>query len=125
MVRAKGAVAFSDREVAIEADKTAASIVSSFPAGSSIYSAPSPHKSPVKAFFRNARNSLLPSYHARAPYAPAVSSPVRSPTKKRGDPPMSPAMNISAPLNINPQFAHLIKPELSHHPSNRRPDGSF
>ena len=34
-------------------------------------------------------------------------------------------MNISAPLNVNPQFAHLIKPELSHHPSNRRPDGSF
>jgi hypothetical protein len=34
-------------------------------------------------------------------------------------------MNISAPLNINPQFAHLIKPELAHHPSKRQPDGSF
>jgi hypothetical protein len=123
MVRAKGAVAFSDREVAIEADKTAASIVSSFPPGSSIYSQ-SPHKSPVKAFFRNARNSLLPSYHARAPYHPPV-SPVKSPKKAQPPPPMSPVMNISAPLNINPQFAHLIKPELSHHPSNRRPDGSF
>jgi hypothetical protein len=124
-VRAKGAVAFSDREVAIEADKTAASIVSSFPAGSSIYSSPSPRKSPVKAFFRNARNSLLPSYHSRAPYP--INSSAKSPTKKSGhdDPPMSPVMNISGPLNINPQFAHLIKPELSHHPSNRRADGSF
>jgi len=29
---------------------------------------------------------------------------------------------ISYPLNVNPQFAHLVKPNLAHHPSVRRPD---
>jgi hypothetical protein len=141
-VRSRGAVAISDREVAIEADKTAASIVSSFPTGSSVYSQPSyaphtfganaVHKSPVKQFFRNARHSILPSYSRgnRSPPDPMPypASPIKSPTspKKAGhDEIKSPTMNISAPLNVNPQFAHLIKPELAHHPSNRRPDGSF
>jgi hypothetical protein len=121
-IRAKGAVAISDREVAIETDQKAASIVSSFPTGSSVYSAPSPRKSPVKAFFRNARDSILPSYHStRTPY-PTSKSPKKA---EIPDAPRSPVMNISAPLNINPQFAHLIKPELAHHPSKRRPDNSF
>jgi hypothetical protein len=31
-----------------------------------------------------------------------------------------PAVNISAPLNVNPNFAHLVKPNLAHHPSQRR-----
>ena len=118
-IRAKGAVAISDREVAIDTDKSAASIVSSFPAGSSIYSHPSPRKSPVKAFFRNARDSILPSYHSRAPYTS------RAQKKAEAESPRSPVMNISGPLNINPQFAHLIKPDEAHHPSKRRPDGSF
>ncbi|KAF2671264.1 hypothetical protein BT63DRAFT_211671 [Microthyrium microscopicum] len=135
-VRAKGAVAISDREVVldIESEKHhSPSIVSSFPAGSSIYSSPAPRKSPVKAFFRSARDSILPSYHSRAPYPTAgaypaatyPTSPIKSPTKTEAESPRSPQMNISAPLNINPQFAHLIKPQTAHHPSNRRPDGSF
>jgi len=32
-------------------------------------------------------------------------------------------MEISSPLNVNPQFAHLVKPDLAHHPSARKPDG--
>jgi hypothetical protein len=120
-------VAISDREAALETEKLAApSIVSSFPASSSIYSAPSPRKSPVKAFFRSARDSILPSYHARAPYP---FSPTKSPFKASSphseEMPRSPVLNISAPLNVNPQFAHLIKPDHAHHPSKRRPDGSF
>jgi hypothetical protein len=31
-------------------------------------------------------------------------------------------INISAPLNVNPNFAHLVKPNLAHHPSQRRGD---
>lgn len=34
-----------------------------------------------------------------------------------------PALNISAPLNVNPNFAHLVRPDLAHHPSLRRGDG--
>jgi len=133
----KGAVAISDREVAIETEGKAASIVSSFPTGSSVYSQATPRKSPVKAFFRNARDSILPSYHARAPepFPPPPTSGggrglksfsiLKSRKPQEDMSPLSPVMNISAPLNVNPQFAHLIKPELAHHPSKRRPDGSF
>lgn len=32
---------------------------------------------------------------------------------------------ISYPLNVNPQFAHLVKPNLAHHPSVRRPEFDF
>lgn len=29
-------------------------------------------------------------------------------------------LNISAPMNVNPQFAHLLqKPDVAHHPSQR------
>jgi hypothetical protein len=130
-VRAKGAVAILEGEQAVEAEKLLGhtpSIISSFPAGSSIYSAPTPRKSPVKSFFRNARDSILPSYHSRQVNYTARDA--KSPSKNSE--PMSPTspMEISAPMNINPQFAHLIKPEMAHHPSNRspdyrRPDGSF
>jgi hypothetical protein len=128
-VRAKGAVAISEGEAAIEAEKLQGhtpSMMSSFPPGSSIYSSPTIHKSPVKSFFRNARDSILPSYHSRhVTYTPSPARDAKSPSKQSE--PMSPSspMEISAPMNINPQFAHLIKPELAHHPSNRRPDGSF
>jgi hypothetical protein len=32
---------------------------------------------------------------------------------------------ISYPMNVNPQFAHLVKPNLAHHPSVRRPEYEF
>lgn len=32
---------------------------------------------------------------------------------------------ISYPLNVNPQFAHLVKPNLAHHPSVRRPEADY
>jgi hypothetical protein len=142
-VRSKGAVAISDREVAIETEGKAASIVSSFPTGSSVYSHPSPRKSPVKAFFRNARESMLPSYHARAPepYTARGNNSNNNESgnsrglksfsilkMKRSNPEpedRSPILNISGPLNVNPQFAHLVKPDMAHHPSQRRPDGAF
>ncbi|KAF2117579.1 hypothetical protein BDV96DRAFT_597496 [Lophiotrema nucula] len=82
--------------------------------------------------FRNARNSVLPSYHSASPLRPfhsrASSTYSRStsgearrwPRKKRESSIPRMPLEISAPLNVNPQFAHLVKPNLAHHPSQRR-----
>ncbi|KAF2399042.1 hypothetical protein EJ06DRAFT_68309 [Trichodelitschia bisporula] len=131
-VRSKGAVAISAGEAALESSiSKPTSIVTSFPsyAASSNYSAPSPRKSPVKAFMRNARDSLLPSYRSQVPPYPRSppaaafpSSPVRSPTKagkKEEAVPVTAPMEISAPLNVNPQFAHLVRPDSHMHPSQK------
>ena len=85
---------------------------------------------------RNARQSILPSYHSRNfssnTGAPSRSSstysrftsgePKKNHKKKRTSSIPSVPLQISAPLNINPQFAHLVQqPDLAHHPSQRRP----
>lgn len=90
--------------------------------------------------FRNARQSLLPSYYSTSPSKPnrpasSIYSRTTSgePQKKRfwqrkqateeEDVPRVP--EISYPLNVNPQFAHLVKPNLAHHPSVRRPEADY
>jgi hypothetical protein len=96
---------------------------------------------PINAF-RNARQSFLPSYHSTSPTKPNMFSnrPASSlysrttsgePAKKRfwqrkqeeEEVPRVP--EISYPLNVNPQFAHLVKPNLAHHPSLRRPEADY
>lgn len=111
--------------------------------------------SPVRRFMYNARQSILPSYRSEVPPYPRSpppaatmypSSPLKSPsaavkaiskndtgsTHDTSSPGPSTSSNnsggimeISAPLNVNPQFAHLVRPRISQHPSQRRPDGSF
>lgn len=146
-IRSKGIVAITDRELEIENTSKPGSIVTSFPyAPSSLYSEkPSKSKSPVRNLFRQARRSIvrrsiLVSYRSEVPpYSKdtpvtGMFSPVKSPqlTKKSSlrrydEQPSSPAppMEISAPVNVNPQFAHLVRPDLAHHPSTRRADGAF
>ncbi|KAF2709178.1 hypothetical protein K504DRAFT_476576 [Pleomassaria siparia CBS 279.74] len=93
--------------------------------------------SPARTF-RNARQSILPSYHSSSAmknmfgggnthtrssstYSRSTSGESRWPYSKRNkrdsDVPRMP--EISAPLNVNPQFAHLVQPNLAHHPSQR------
>lgn len=101
--------------------------------------------SPISAF-KSVRGSFLPSYHSTSPPKPSFfghrpSSSVYSRTTYGGEPakkkfwqrmareeepevPRVPA-EISGPMNINPQFAHLVKPDLAHHPSVRRPEADF
>ena len=101
--------------------------------------------SPISAF-KSVRGSFLPSYHSTSPPKPNFfghrpSSSIYSRTTFGGEPakkkfwqrmareeepevPRVPA-EISGPLNINPQFAHLVKPNLAHHPSVRRPEVDF
>jgi|SRR5690242_15635673 len=101
--------------------------------------------SPISAF-KSVRGSILPSYHSTSPPKPGFlghrpSSSIYSRTTYGGEPakkkfwqrmareeepevPRVPA-EISGPLNINPQFAHLVKPNLAHHPSIRRPEADF
>lgn len=134
-VRSKGAVAISDKEAQLENPSKPSSIVTSFPtpsyAPSSAYSqATSPiKKSPVRRFMHNARQSILPSYRSEVPPYPRTppggwpTSPVKA--AKTGESEEAAPMEISAPLNVNPQFAHLVRPNLAHHPTNRRGDGSF
>ncbi|KAL5114296.1 hypothetical protein ACEQ8H_007816 [Pleosporales sp. CAS-2024a] len=112
---------------------------------------PSPNRlsqfnfSPLNAL-RNARQSVLPSYHSTSPASkpwnnrPASSIYSRTtsgePQKKRfwqrrqqqqqqEDEEIPRVPEISYPLNVNPQFAHLVKPNLAHHPSVRRPEADF
>ena len=98
--------------------------------------------SPLRAF-RSARQSFLPSYHSTSPthakpsffsHRPCSSIYSRTtsgePQKKRfwqrqreeQEQEAARMPEISYPLNVNPQFAHLVKPNLAHHPSVRRPD---
>lgn len=88
--------------------------------------------SPANAF-RNARNSILPSYHSsplRVPGNRASSLYSRSTSgesrgwwntrrKRESVVPDVPVMEISGPTNINQNYAHLTKPSLAHHPSQR------
>lgn len=91
---------------------------------------------PVNAF-RTARQSFLPSYHSTSPTKPWANRPASSiysrttsgeTQKKRfwqrkhqqEDEEIPRVPEISYPLNVNPQFAHLVKPNLAHHPSVRR-----
>ncbi|KAF1960356.1 hypothetical protein CC80DRAFT_466145 [Byssothecium circinans] len=99
--------------------------------------------SPMNAI-RSARQSFLPSYHSESPPRPqyakenkrtsSIYSRSTSGQTKRGfwhrrrdseipDVPHVP--EISRPMNVNPQFAHLVKPDLAHHPSVRRPGADF
>ncbi|KAF1946184.1 hypothetical protein EJ02DRAFT_263554 [Clathrospora elynae] len=99
--------------------------------------------SPVRAF-QSARRSLLPSYHSPSPTKPSFfshrpSSSIYSratsgePQRKkfwrrqRAEQQEETAHmpEISYPLNMNPQFAHLVKPNLAHHPSVRRPEADY
>lgn len=153
-IRSKGAVAISDKEAqvasaaSIQTDKLSA-ITTSFPnstyAASSHYSqAASPVKirSPVRRFMHNARQSILPSYRSEVPPYPKSPPKVAGAFPKlpnlmeknhtessgaTGSPGPSSAapMEISAPLNINPQFAHLVKPRMSAHPSQRKSGAPF
>jgi hypothetical protein len=98
---------------------------------------------PIRAF-RTARQSFLPSYHSQSPpktnffsNRPASSIYSRTtsgePSKKRfwqrqreeQEQETARMPEISFPLNVNPQFAHLVKPNLAHHPSVRRPEYDF
>lgn len=139
-IRSKGLVAITDKEIEIESTGKPSSIVTSFPyASSSQYSeSPIKNKSPVRNFMRQARQSILPSYRSEVPPYPkdtpvtGLYSPIKSPglTKKNSlrrnvEPSTPPPMSISAPMNVNPQFAHLVRPDMAHHPSTRRVDGSF
>lgn len=149
-IRAKGAVAISDKECLEENSGKPHSIVTSFPSSQSIlptgaytpsqYSQASPvRKSPVRNFMTRARDSILPSYRSTQertvyPQSPvrSLGSSIKSPTAAAkqagkelrddgGATSPRPIMNISAPLNVNPQFAHLVRPDNAHHPSQRRP----
>ncbi|RDI85311.1 hypothetical protein Vi05172_g4693 [Venturia inaequalis] len=141
-IRSKGLVAITDREIEIESASKPGSIVTSFPyAPSSHYSeSPIKNRSPVRNLFRQARQSILPSYRSEVPPYPkdtpvtGMFSPVKSPKlakknslRRYDEQPTSsaPAMEISAPTNVNPQFAHLVRPDMAHHPSTRRADGAF
>lgn len=110
----------------------------------------SPHKenrfsqfdfSPLRAL-RNARQSILPSYHSSSPtkglfqarrtssiYSRSTSGQTKRSfwlkRSERRDSDVPHVPEISAPLNVNPQFAHLVKPNLAHHPSVRRPEAEF
>lgn len=103
---------------------------------------------PLSAF-RTARQSFLPSYHSQSPTHTAAKpsffasrrpcSSIYSrttsgePQKKKfwqrqreeQEEESQRMPEISYPLNVNPQFAHLVKPNLAHHPSVRRPEADF
>ncbi|EMD68377.1 hypothetical protein GGP41_003409 [Bipolaris sorokiniana] len=99
---------------------------------------------PLRAL-RTARQSFLPSYHSQTSPAklnvfsnrPASSIYSRTtsgePSRKRfwqrqreeQEQETARMPEISYPLNVNPQFAHLVKPNLAHHPSVRRPEFDF
>jgi hypothetical protein len=104
--------------------------------------------SPIRERFRQARSSFLPSYHSQSPsgakpfsfgHRPTSSIYSRatngepSATKKKfwqrqraeQDEEAQRMPEISYPLNVNPQFAHLVKPNLAHHPSQRRPEADY
>jgi hypothetical protein len=97
---------------------------------------------PLRAF-RTGRPSVLPSYHSESPSKPMLQGHHRRSsslysrstsgqtkrsfwlkrTNRDSDVPHVPV--ISAPMNVNPQFAHLVRPNLAHHPSQRRPEAEF
>ncbi|KAH7355629.1 hypothetical protein BKA66DRAFT_516047 [Pyrenochaeta sp. MPI-SDFR-AT-0127] len=102
--------------------------------------------SPIRERFQRARTSFLPSYHSTSPanvkpsfFSHRPSSSIYSrttngePQKKKfwqrqreeQEEEAAHMPEISYPLNVNPQFAHLVKPNLAHHPSVRRPEADY
>ena len=89
--------------------------------------------------FKNARTSVLPSYHSSSPkpghhrrtsslYSRSTSGQTKRSFWLKGrtrDSDVPHVPEISGPLGVNPQFAHLVKPTLAHHPSTRRPEADF
>ena len=88
-----------------------------------------PPKSPSR--FSKITRPILPTYHhvmntvTRTPRSPPPASSKYS-SGVRGDDDDDiergngkPKMQISGPISINPQFAHLVKPDHTNHPSNR------
>ncbi|KAF2100730.1 hypothetical protein NA57DRAFT_54804 [Rhizodiscina lignyota] len=137
-VRSHGAVAIPDqpeyyapsmtKKAPLSIRTTLPSSSASLPTASSIYSPVKSIKTPTSATktsaataalrfparaYRAARESILPSYHSSSPTRTRV-----TPTET------SRPMEISAPMNINPQFAHLVKPDNDHHPSRREQEGA-
>ncbi|KAK4982260.1 hypothetical protein LTR66_009304 [Elasticomyces elasticus] len=98
-----------------------------------------PASNPFRLFTGSDRHSVLPSYHTNSPAkftSPGAVSPTskysratncskkmfglgRDREKRESVGPQLP-INISAPLYVNPQFAHLVKkPQNAVHPSGR------
>ncbi|OCK83629.1 hypothetical protein K432DRAFT_290686 [Lepidopterella palustris CBS 459.81] len=130
-VRSHGAVALTSQEegapkaLSINTHSTGSSSMqqSTF---SPVKSSPRKSFSPARTF-RHARQSLLPSYHSSSPlrvFHTSSASDGSSTSKKSKRSSIGPRVpiNISAPLNVNPQFAHLVRPDLAHHPSQRKPE---
>jgi hypothetical protein len=102
----------------------------------SVYSSPSEKRStfhfrapfsPTKTF-KSIRSTILPSYYSSPtrqdpPYPTLGEEPGRKKNKKDKRDSVGPRMpvNISGPLNVDTRFNHIIKPDLAHHPSTRRP----
>ncbi|KAF2490929.1 hypothetical protein BU16DRAFT_434924, partial [Lophium mytilinum] len=136
-VRSHGAVALTDTESAPNIGIGKSLSINTHTTGSSSSGTlhhielTSPVKEPHRTFspartFRNARNSILPSYHSSSPlrvFHSSSNSTDTSPSKKSKRSSTGPRVpiNISAPLNVNPQFAHLVRPDMAHHPSHRSP----
>ncbi|KAF2642378.1 hypothetical protein P280DRAFT_264089 [Massarina eburnea CBS 473.64] len=98
--------------------------------------------SPMNAI-RSARQSFLPSYHSTSPVKPQFENEYKRTSslysrstsgqtkrsfwlKRRDrDSDIPHVPEITGPLNVNPQFAHLVKPNLAHHPSVRRPEPDY
>ncbi|KAF2759611.1 hypothetical protein EJ05DRAFT_303795 [Pseudovirgaria hyperparasitica] len=76
---------------------------------------------PIRNTFRRARDSILPSYYSKTP---VTTSPTRGQpnhwagARRESVGPRMP-LNISGPLNVDTRFAHLIKPDLAHHPARK------
>ncbi|TKA63509.1 hypothetical protein B0A49_04536 [Cryomyces minteri] len=108
-VRAKGAVA-------VRGHKTHSATVST----SSVQQTPipvtpsKPASNPFRFLTRRDRQSTLPSYHSASPTSSPTSKYSRGTRESVG--PRIP-INISAPIGVNPQFAHLVKPASVYHPS--------
>ncbi|KAF2085845.1 hypothetical protein K490DRAFT_11756, partial [Saccharata proteae CBS 121410] len=135
-VRSHGAVAVTDAEyerpmVDVKTLHSKSSMATVSIASSPITASRPPIKtfSPAKTF-RQARASLLPSYHT-ASESPTMTVNIASPadipkTKhrrgKQSRSSIGPRMplKISGPICVNPQFAHPQRPNLAHHPSQRR-----
>lgn len=130
-VRAKGAVAVTEREVhahgAVEVHK-AYSVSSGEESGSSATMHDATHAesefehipTPVpqggrsrntwsflRMNFRGEEHSSLPSYYLNSP-SPSSRYSVRTGVRE---------LTISKPLAVNPQFAHLVRPDLVYRPS--------
>ncbi|KAK1908643.1 hypothetical protein P3342_009494 [Pyrenophora teres f. teres] len=82
--------------------------------------------SPLRAL-RTARQSFLPSssIYSRTTSGGEPSKKFWQRQREEQEEETARMPQISYPLNVNPQFAHLVKPNLAHHPSVRRPEMDF